>query len=66
MCSWYFPAGISVNDEILSRSNPLFVVSSHTGAPSPMAVPLGDPRVKRKQRQTVNIVEAAHVVKNIA
>ena len=58
-------AGISVNDEILSRSNPLFVVNSHTGAP-PMAVPVGDPRVKRTQTQTVNVVEAAHVVKNIA
>ena len=54
-----------MNDEILSRSNPLFVVNSHTGVP-PMAIPVGDPRVKRTQTQTVNVVEAAHVVKNIA
>ncbi len=60
------PAGISVNDEILSQSNPLLVVSSRSGAPPTLAVPLGDPRVKRQQRQTVNIIEAAHVVKNIA
>ena len=53
-----------MSDEILSQSNPLFVVNSNTGAPPHMNVPLGDPRVQRAQRETVNVVEAAHVVKN--
>ncbi len=54
-----------MNDEVLSRSNnPLFVVSS--GGPPPLPVPLGDPRVTRTQRPSVTVVEAAHVVKNLA
>lgn len=30
-----------------------------------MNVPVGEPRVQRLQPATVNVVEAAHVVKNI-
>lgn len=50
--------GISVNDEILSNVNPLFVVNQQTNIP--MSVPVADPRV---QRPTQTVVEAAHVVK---
>lgn len=53
--------GISVNDEILSQVNPLFVVNQKTNAP--MAVPIMDPRV---QRPTQTVVEAAHIVKQYA
>jgi hypothetical protein len=53
--------GISVNDDILSQSNPLMVVNQRTNAP--LTVPVGDHRVKRKAATTV--VEAAHVVKHI-
>jgi len=52
--------GISVNDEILSQTNPLFVVNNRTNVS--MAVPVVDPRVRSRPRQTV--VEAAHVVKH--
>lgn len=51
--------GISVNDEILSQVNPLFVVNHRTNVK--MNVPVMDPRVRQRQGQTV--VEAAHVVK---
>ncbi|PIK38183.1 putative coiled-coil domain-containing protein [Apostichopus japonicus] len=50
--------GISVNDEILSNVNPLFVVNQQTNVP--MSIPVADPRV---QRPTQTVVEAAHVVK---
>ncbi|KAK7087235.1 dynein regulatory complex subunit 2-like [Littorina saxatilis] len=53
--------GISVNDEILSQVNPLFVINSKTNVK--MNFPVGDPRVRRPQIPTV--VEAAHVVKHI-
>ncbi|XP_065055423.1 dynein regulatory complex subunit 2-like [Rhopilema esculentum] len=52
--------GISVNDEILSQTNPLFVVNNRSNVS--MAVPVMDPRVRSKPTQTV--VEAAHVVKH--
>eukprot|EP00794_Sanderia_malayensis_P013961 gene13961-15418_t len=53
--------GISVNDEILSQTNPLFVVNNRTNVK--LAVPVTDPRVRGKPTQTV--VEAAHVVSKI-
>ncbi|XP_076473124.1 dynein regulatory complex subunit 2-like [Babylonia areolata] len=53
--------GISVNDEILSQVNPLFIVNNKTNVK--LNVPVGDPRVRRPAPQTV--VEAAHVVKHI-
>jgi len=52
--------GISVNDEILSQTNPLFVVNHRTNVK--MNVPMMDPRIKRPGQ---TVVEAAHVVKNI-
>jgi len=54
--------GISVNDEILSQTNPLLVVNHKTNAPH-LSVPVGDPRVQRA-KPSVNVVEAAHIVKN--
>lgn len=54
--------GISVNDEILSQVNPLFVVNHKTNVK--MNVPVMDPRVRHRQGQPV--VEAAHVIKNIS
>ncbi|KAK2556161.1 Dynein regulatory complex subunit 2 [Acropora cervicornis] len=51
--------GISVNDEILSQYNPLFIVNSKTNVR--LAVPVTDPRVKRSGP---TVVEAAHVVKH--
>lgn len=53
--------GISVNDEILSQVNPLFIVNNKTNVK--LNVPVGDPRVRRPPPQTV--VEAAHVVKHV-
>jgi DNA-binding Xre family transcriptional regulator len=53
--------GISVSDEILNRANPLLLVNHRTNLPK-LNVPVGDPRV---QRAKVNVVEAAHAVKNI-
>ncbi|XP_072026425.1 LOW QUALITY PROTEIN: dynein regulatory complex subunit 2-like [Amphiura filiformis] len=50
--------GISVNDEILSQGNPLFVVNQHTNVQ--LSVPVMDPRI---QRPTQTVVEAAHIVK---
>lgn len=52
--------GISVNDEILSQVNPLFVVNNKTNVK--LNVPVMDPRVQRPVPQTV--VEAAHVIKH--
>ncbi|XP_077967631.1 dynein regulatory complex subunit 2-like isoform X2 [Styela clava] len=52
--------GISVNDEILSQSNPLFVVNHKTNVK--LSVPVLDPRVRRP---ILTVVEAAHVVKHI-
>lgn len=55
--------GISVNDEILSQVNPLFVVNHKTNVR--MNVPVMDARIQQQQtNQTV--VEAAHVVKHLA
>ncbi|XP_022096316.1 coiled-coil domain-containing protein 65-like [Acanthaster planci] len=51
--------GISVNDEILSQVNPLFVVNQRTNVQ--LSVPVMDPRVKRP---TQTVVEAAHVIKH--
>ncbi|XP_078680294.1 dynein regulatory complex subunit 2-like [Branchiostoma floridae x Branchiostoma belcheri] len=51
--------GISVNDEILSQVNPLFVVNHRTNVK--LSVPVVDPRVRRPGQ---TVVEAAHVVKH--
>nr|CAB3228657.1 coiled-coil domain-containing protein 65 [Phallusia mammillata] len=51
--------GISVNDEILSQHNPLFVVNHKTNVN--LAIPVLDPRVRRPVQ---TVVEAAHVVKH--
>ncbi|XP_074641564.1 dynein regulatory complex subunit 2-like [Tubulanus polymorphus] len=53
--------GISVNDEILNQTNPLFVINHKTNVQ--LNVPVVDPRV---QRPAKTVVEAAHVVKHIA
>ncbi|XP_059149144.1 dynein regulatory complex subunit 2-like isoform X2 [Physella acuta] len=53
--------GISVNDEILSQVNPLFVVNNKTNVK--LNVPVMDSRVRRPVPQTV--IEAAHAVKHI-
>ncbi|XP_067650680.1 dynein regulatory complex subunit 2-like [Haliotis asinina] len=53
--------GISVNDEILSQVNPLFIVNNKTNVK--LNVPVVDPRVRRPPPQTV--VEAAHIIKHI-
>lgn len=53
--------GISVNDEILSQVNPLFIVNNKTNAM--LNVPVGDPRVRRPPAQVT--IEAAHVVKHL-
>ncbi|KAL3856679.1 hypothetical protein ACJMK2_011406 [Sinanodonta woodiana] len=52
--------GISVNDEILSQVNPLFIVNNKTNVK--LNVPVVDPRVRRPAAQTV--VEASHVIKH--
>lgn len=52
--------GISVNDEILSQVNPLFVVNHRTNVN--MNVPVMDPRIRRPAQ---TVVEAAHVVKHV-
>lgn len=51
--------GISVNDEILSQTNPLFIVNNKTNVK--LNIPV-DPRVQSKGQHTV--VEAAHIVKH--
>jgi len=43
--------GISVNDEILSQTNPLFIVNNKTNVK--LAVPVVDPRVQSKPQHTV-------------
>ncbi|VDI16575.1 Hypothetical predicted protein [Mytilus galloprovincialis] len=53
--------GISVNDEIISQVNPLFIVNNKTNVK--LNVPVTDPRVQRPVAQTV--VEAAHVVRHV-
>ncbi|WAR03826.1 DRC2-like protein [Mya arenaria] len=52
--------GISVNDEIISQVNPLFIVNNKTNVK--LNVPVHDPRLRRPAANTV--VEAAHVVKH--
>lgn len=52
--------GISVNDEILTQQNPLFVVNNKTNVS--FSVPVNETRIRRAVPATV--VEAAHVVKN--
>ena len=52
--------GISVNDEILSQTNPLFIVNNKTNVK--LNVPVVDPRIQSKGQHTV--VEAAHIVKH--
>lgn len=52
--------GISVNDEIISQVNPLFIVNNKTNVK--LNVPVHDPRIRRPAAQTV--VEAAHVIKH--
>jgi len=52
--------GISVNEEILSQTNPLFIVNNKTNVK--LSVPVTDPRIQSKPQQTV--VEAAHIVKH--
>lgn len=51
--------GISVNDEILSQGNPLFVVNQHTNVQ--LSVPVMDPRIQRPMQ---TVVEAAHIIKH--
>lgn len=51
--------GISVNDEVLSHVNPLFVVNQQSNVK--MNVPVTDPRIRRANPV---IIEAAHVVKH--
>lgn len=53
--------GISVNDEIISQVNPLFIVNNKTNIK--LNIPVTDPRIQRPVAQTV--VEAAHVVKHV-
>ncbi|KAK3083899.1 hypothetical protein FSP39_004880 [Pinctada imbricata] len=53
--------GISVNDEILSHVNPLFIVNNKTNVK--LNVPVNDPRIRRPVAQTV--VEAAHEAQKI-
>ncbi|KAK3085108.1 hypothetical protein FSP39_024493 [Pinctada imbricata] len=55
--------GISVNDEILSQVNPLFIINDKTNVNLKLNVPVTDPRVRRPAPQT--IVEAAHAVKHV-
>lgn len=58
--------GISVNDEILSQVNPLFVVNHRTNVR--MNVPVMDPRVRRQGQLPAHsntVLEAAHLVKNM-
>jgi len=52
--------GISVNDEILSQVNPLFVVNNKSNVK--LNVPVMDPRVRRPVPQTV--VEASHIIQH--
>lgn len=53
--------GISVNEEILSQTNPLFIVNNKTNLK--LSVPINDPRIESGKPQHT-VVEAAHVVKH--
>ncbi|ELU04099.1 hypothetical protein CAPTEDRAFT_167685 [Capitella teleta] len=57
--------GISVNDEILSQVNPLFVINNRSNIK--MNVPVMDPRVRRQATgpPTNVVIEAAHVAKHL-
>ncbi|XP_065893578.1 dynein regulatory complex subunit 2-like [Dysidea avara] len=52
--------GISVNQEVLDKANPLLIINQQSTAPS---VPVTDPRVHQVPHHTV--VEAAHIAKHI-
>jgi len=52
--------GISVSDEILNETNPLFIVNNKTNIK--LSVPVMDHRVQGKGQRTV--VEGAHIVKH--
>lgn len=52
--------GISVSDEILSETNPLFIVNNKTNIK--LSVPVMDARIQGKGQRTV--VEGAHIVKH--
>lgn len=53
--------GISVNEEILSQTNPLFIVNNKTNVK--LSVPINDPRIESSKPQHT-VVEAAHIVKH--
>lgn len=53
--------GISVNDEILSETNPLFIVNNKTNIN--LNVPVVDTRIRNNTDQHT-VVEAAHIVKH--
>lgn len=53
--------GISVSDEIMSQTNPLFIVNNKTNIK--IGVPVVDARVEGRAHQKT-VVEAAHIVNN--
>jgi len=53
--------GISVSDEIMSQTNPLFIVNNKTNVK--VGVPVVDGRVQGRTHQKT-VVEAAHIVNN--
>ena len=59
------PGNLAHTPILHTQSNSTFVISSNYFSLHRMNVPVGDPRVQRLQPATVNVVEAAHAVKNI-
>jgi len=53
--------GISVSDEIMSQTNPLFIINNKTNVK--VGVPVVDGRVQGRTHQKT-VVEAAHIVNN--
>ncbi|ELV10884.1 dynein regulatory complex subunit 2 [Tupaia chinensis] len=53
--------GISVNDEVLSQLNPLFIVNHRSNLPQPLITPAAQSDDKQLPT-TYNIIEAAHVI----